>query len=65
MVVAFDEAQNTLNMLKGICSKDSRQLIELAGHHLLLITRKSLLEFIVNVVKKDKVHCCSAELTFG
>jgi hypothetical protein len=58
-------------LLIQICSKDSRQLIyhriyqviELARHHLLLITRKSSLEFIVNVVKKGKVHCCSAELT--
>jgi hypothetical protein len=58
------EQQCTLQ-IRQICSKDNRQLIEFAGHHLLLITRKSSLEFIVNVVKKCKVHCCSAELTFG
>jgi hypothetical protein len=62
MVVAFDEVQKTLNMLKG--HRTDETISELFDH-LLLITGKSSLEFIVNVVKKGKVHCCSAELTFG
>jgi hypothetical protein len=53
-VVAFDEAHNTLNMLKWM-----RNFQNFLLEHKLLQTqsRKSALEFIVSVVKKDNVHC--------
>ena len=53
------ERQSTTHLLPNLPSDRTSE------HHLVLITRKSSLEFIVNVVKKGKVHCCSAELTFG